>query len=206
MFMYGTRAKAVGDQYPLSRFNGSAAAAFTQADADHVVTCPSYKIARAAANMSTRVHVYRFAHLQRQCDLALLLGVLPAGVEDWASHASELVFVFNNTFFENPLVAGKMLRCALTPEEHALSGTIMSFWSSIAHTGVPRDSTPKRTAWPSFLPTTHLEGQLLVEDANRETTLLLAAPSALPTIGVKQDDCEFWAAHADVSAHSRFSS
>merc|ERR1712023_302596 len=43
---WGRQSAAVEKQYPMSRFNGSAIAAFTQACSDNTVTCPSFEIAR----------------------------------------------------------------------------------------------------------------------------------------------------------------
>ena len=36
--------------------------------------------------------VYRYAHLQRQCDAGYYLGVVPAGLPTWASHGAELMY------------------------------------------------------------------------------------------------------------------
>ena len=87
----------------MSRFNGSASAALTQANSDMVVTCPSLSIATSIANANaganseadseavitdaTAIYAYRFAHLQKECDPAeVLLHVVPDGFDDWASH------------------------------------------------------------------------------------------------------------------------
>lgn len=83
----------------MSRFNGSASAALTQANSDFVVTCPSLSIATSIANANARgipeavatdktaIYAYRFAHLQRECDPAdVLMHMVPDGFDDWASH------------------------------------------------------------------------------------------------------------------------
>ena len=79
---YGIHAPAVMAQYPLSRFNGSAIAAFVMADSDLVVTCPSLRIATllTAAARAPAVYAYRFAHLHEKCDFAARpLGLVPPG-------------------------------------------------------------------------------------------------------------------------------
>jgi len=69
---YGADAPKVLRQYPLSRFGGSPSAAFTEADSDKVTTCPNLQIANTITRDRrgrTAVYLYRFAHLQRQCDM-----------------------------------------------------------------------------------------------------------------------------------------
>ena len=121
------KAARIARHYPLSRFNGSASAAFTAADSDHCCTCPSRRIARAVAgapNGRTAVYTYLFARTQRQCDLGYHIGDVPAGlVGSWASHGAELVFVFGNERFADPL-GGQPLQCRLTPDEQALSASM----------------------------------------------------------------------------------
>ena len=54
----------------------------------------------------TAVRVYRYAHLQPQCDMGNVLGVVPAGLnftDSWASHGAELPLVFDVSSFPNPL-------------------------------------------------------------------------------------------------------
>lgn len=98
---YGVHARAVMAQYPLSRFNGSAIAAFVMADSDNVVTCPSLRIATLLSGAKAKakaeaeaeaerfrvspigtltVYAYRFAHLHEKCDFAARpLGLVPRG-------------------------------------------------------------------------------------------------------------------------------
>ena len=124
------KAAAIAARYSLSRFGGDAQAAFNEADSDHVVACPNVRMARmlataaakrgvqtvpaANANMAnptstaavTAVRVYRYAHLQPQCDMGNVLGVVPAGLnftDSWASHGAELPLVFDVSSFPNPL-------------------------------------------------------------------------------------------------------
>merc|ERR1711957_745237 len=120
-------------QYPLSRFENSPSAAMTQADSDQTVTCPSLKIARHISSVGSRdtaVFSYRYAHLQRPCDLAEYLRVVPLGLDTWASHGSEIPFIWNNTNIRWPL-DGKPMACNFSTAENNLSATMQSFWATV---------------------------------------------------------------------------
>lgn len=167
-------ADAVAAQYLLERFGGNAQAAFVAADSDRVVTCPSLRVARAAATAGGRVHAYNFSHHQDQCDLATMVGVQVS--KDWASHASELVFVFGNVDFVNPL-NGSALHCNLTEPELRLSSRVQSLWGSLAATGTPLNDG---VAWPRFTAET------------QELVLQLRTADAGALANPKHADCEFW--------------
>jgi len=176
----------VASQYPPSRYRGSAAAAFTEADSDQVTACPNLKLARAIAvngSGATAVYLYRFAHLQKKCDLASFLHVVPPGFSSWASHGSELLFLWDNTRFRYPL-DGKMIDCNLTDAENKLSDSMQSLWASIAASGVPFDHTEAAVQWPRFQSSAH--GNVT------EQTLRLSVPTSEPVNGMKTADCAFW--------------
>lgn len=150
---YGMHADAVAQRYPPAHFGGSATAAFIAADSDHTNGCPSLRIAKAVSGgLSAASYLYEFAHLQEQCDLAILLDKVPTGWEGrtaWASHGAELAFVWNNTRLHNPL-DGQPLECRFTPAEHGLAASMQSLWASVAATGTPSDNTSARITWPAF--------------------------------------------------------
>ena len=164
----------------MSRFQGSASSAFNMADADHVVTCPSRQIARAIASSargSTVSRLYRYAHLQKQCDMGNVLGVVPGDsnfTSSWASHGAEIALVFNNSNFPNPLNPALRLHCNWTTDEAQLIGTFQNLWGSMAATGIPADT---RAKWPVF--------------GLNEQTLILATPVVHAEVA-KVDDCDFW--------------
>eukprot|EP00966_Prymnesium_polylepis_P139137 3214798-Prymnesium_polylepis.1 len=87
----------------------------------------------------------------------------------------------------------------------------MSLWTSLAHSGVPVDSTPEAIRWPAFSPAAAGTAADIVQartveepgaqrgaveeelaSAHQETTLLLATRRAGPRVGVKREDCAFW--------------
>ena len=177
--------KNVVAQYPASRFNGSHSAAFTMADSDQVVTCPSLELSRAIANKSaaTSVYLYRFAHLQEQCGMGNYIHVVPRGLNTWTSHGAEIVFVWKNLRFNGPL-DGKPIVCNFTAAEVALAGSMQSLWASIADSGTPVDLTAANVQWPRFQ-----------TGADRdELTLQLENPTSTPLQNPKSVDCMFWRA------------
>jgi len=99
------------------------------------------------------VYVYRYAHLQPQCDVGNVLGIVPRGPNNfsstWASHGAELVMVFNVSAFGNPLGKGT-LRCNFTASEHRLIASMQSLWGGVARAGRPADTTPAAVDWPRF--------------------------------------------------------
>ena len=102
----GSDADKVMKQYPIAAYNSSIQAAFIQADADAYVICPTLQLARDASTVSGRnVYVYEFAvfHPNRDdprgfgCDNGVELDVVSAFdpvTTTWASHGSEVQFVF----------------------------------------------------------------------------------------------------------------
>eukprot|EP00939_MAST-03C_sp_MAST-3C-sp1_P001791 g1791.t1 len=161
---------------PFTNFSGSPSAAFVEADSDHTNACPNLKMSRLAASGTQKgghTFLYNFAHLQRNCDLALSLGDVPAGMSSWASHASEIVFVWNNTVFKSPLT-GETISCDFTAAEDQLSRKMMSLWAAIA-----RSDAPHVDAWPAF-------------ESEAERTLRFSVPSSELILGFKSGVCAFW--------------
>jgi carboxylesterase type B len=98
-------------QYALKRFAGAAASAFVRADADGTVVCASYVQAKLASRANTTAFAYLFDYAKgsvRGCDVSadvndtMHSSVAPhnctndalCGEVGWASHASELPFVW----------------------------------------------------------------------------------------------------------------
>jgi len=193
VFGFGNAAK-IQAQYPMSRFNGSASAALVQANSDAIVTCPTLNIANWLASSNSNVgdassggrraiYSYRYAHLQQGCDPArAVVPAVPDGMDDWASHGSELFLVFNSTAYVNPLNVTEIVRCALDEEEKALSASIMALWGSFAASGVPFDKTPASVNWPAYDAVPGAYGQ----------TLLFAIPDSGAVASLKAEDCKFW--------------
>ena len=76
------------------------------------------------------------------CDYAAQRHIVPAGDKHWASHGSELPFVFHNrevSWYKS---------CAWTAEEKVMRDAIGSYWATFAATGSPnkerRDSETTR--------------------------------------------------------------
>lgn len=93
-------------------------------DGDHSVLCPAKTLASVVATRLPRgrVFFYLFDHLYAE-DKAASVGMIKLGVNrsTWASHASELPFVFQPP-----------VRVPFTPQELALSQAMQSYWGSFA--------------------------------------------------------------------------
>eukprot|EP00937_MAST-01D_sp_MAST-1D-sp2_P007483 g7483.t1 len=189
-------------QYPLSRYNGSVASAFLQADGDRTVLCPTREIAAAlgragGAGGGVPAYHFVFAHWSlRGCDVALTpngTNATTAASGDhyydgmgWASHGADVPFTFGTT--TGPDYYGNRSTCPWTvPAEKALSDAMQRYWASFAATGAP--AAAAAPAWSPFAATA----------AGTTMQLSAAAPrgryeggGAHAVPGFKQADCAFW--------------
>ena len=154
--------------------------AFVAADSDRSVTCPSLKIAKTVSP-HIPTYAYSYAHLQKQCDAAILLNLTQGNdptFSDWASHGAEILLVFDNDHFMNPLSGGP-LTCDFTGEEKALSASMMSLWTTF-NLRRPVDDSGAHVVWQSF-------------NNSQPQTLGLSIPTSSLLPDFKKNDCAFWA-------------
>lgn len=142
-FFFGARAGAVASAYRVSLFDGNYQHALVAASGDHDVLCPSWTLATAVAkHLPDSVYTFVFAHLYAS-DKSVQVGLATVGETDptYASHASEIVFVFGNE--------GSV---PFTEEERDLSNSIMEYWASFAAGNAPTSPTAAANGgqeWPS---------------------------------------------------------
>lgn len=159
---WGAAARAVRAHYPLSRFGGSAQAAFVQADADAYVLCPQTEAARMAVAAGVAVWHYEFSHFMPSptapgggCDNGVELDVVEAGASaTWATHGAEVRYVFgseqnHDTLSGRPRIAD----CPFSPAERRLSDEIGAYWAGLARGGDPNSGGGAgggRAWWPAY--------------------------------------------------------
>jgi len=159
---WGAAARAVRAHYPLSRFGGSAQAAFVQADADAYVLCPQTEAARMAVAAGVAVWHYEFSHFMPSptapgggCDNGVELDVVEAGASaTWATHGAEVRYVFgseqnHDTLSGRPRIAD----CPFSPAERRLSDEIGAYWAGLAREGDPNSGGGAgggRAWWPAY--------------------------------------------------------
>lgn len=191
---------AVMAQYKLSRFAGSAAAAYIAADNDQRLFCPTREMARLAIAAGVPVYHYQYAHLSLTCDSGYDYGTLPwpappslrkyrAG---WASHSAELQYVFGTTSgpdSDNVTDSNAKQFCPYDAAagEPELRRAIGGYWGSFARTGVPSGAV----AWPTFQEVPWSKTRTLVLQAGPYEGEIVSA------LDLKAADCAFWAAHKD---------
>jgi len=229
--------------YPMEQQNAppvQSMGAFAQQAADYTVTCPNLHLASLVAITSKRggvvpVWSYQFAHYNRGCDLAFVFSeqgpaksvpVSPPTTTSnpqWASHGSELPFVFGNTAF--PLsAAGPEITCPFSLAEQGLSSAIMQRWANFATTldpntsgqneneldnkssGLDISASPIPIKWERYLPASRGgDGGDHGDKANTELTMVLTLPESKLKAsadlaygkgqphGKQKVQCEFWA-------------
>lgn len=129
---FGDNADAVAEQYPLSRYHGSAASAYAAAVTDGAFSCVGDRIADSlAANM--QVYAYEFNDPAPPTPDPLRHLPFPLG----ASHSLELRYTFD--------MGGAP---PMSPEQAALSDQMIDYWTSFVRTGKPSaDGAPQ---WPAL--------------------------------------------------------
>ena len=169
-------APKIAAQYPLAKYGGSAQAAFIQADADAYVICPSYAIARAAAQSGRAVWSYEFAHFEPSrgaqpsgasppngwgCDNGVELDVVratpTAATRRWATHGADVHYVFGTTRGPDGLgPPNNYTVCAFDEDERPLARAVGAYWTSFAKSADPNSgcTTAAATATATATATT----------------------------------------------------
>jgi para-nitrobenzyl esterase len=129
---FGADAGAVSARYPLERYDGSAALAYSAAVTDGRFACVADKMAAELAG-SNSVYAYEFNDRAPPTPDPLRTLPFPIG----ASHSLELRYLFD--------VGGAP---PLDPAQQDLSNQMIDYWSKFVATGAPDvDGQPK---WPAF--------------------------------------------------------
>jgi len=129
---FGADAGAVSARYPLERYDGSAALAYSAAVTDGRFACVADKMAAELAGTNS-VYAYEFNDPAPPTPDPLRTLPFPIG----ASHSLELRYLFD--------VGGAP---PLDPAQQALSNQMIDYWSKFVATGAPDvDGQPK---WPAF--------------------------------------------------------
>ena len=79
--------------YPLSRFGGNTNAPLAMSDGDCCVVCAGYELARLMTNAGARVHTFYYDY-GPVCGDEAITKQLTTPSSGWASHASEIPWVF----------------------------------------------------------------------------------------------------------------
>lgn len=149
---FGANAGAVGDHYPLDRYD-SAASAYAAAVTDGEFACIADRI---AADLTGDQPVYAYEFNDPQAPAPELLRTVPFPVG--ASHSLELRYLFD--------VGGTP---PLSPEQQTLSDQMIDYWSSFVAAGTP--SAPAGPQWPQYGDGSYLS---LQPDGSRVTTAFAA--------------------------------
>jgi carboxylesterase type B len=133
----------VAAQYPIDRFyNGSATAALVQSNGDQSVLCPLVNLAENIVKAGIPVYHYFFNDFHPTCDVASYHeGLVPPEAKDWASHASDLLYIF-------PDVQGAYKSCPFGSDESAaLSRSMIQSWAGFIKNGVPFEDRSNFGSW-----------------------------------------------------------
>lgn len=135
---------AVLAAYHPDRFNGSVPAAFVQLVGDACVVCPTKDLlATVNKHLPSQTFMYLYAHLYA-IDMAVYTHLVQVGANSsfWASHASELSFVWRMPYdYDNP---HGVTYHPFTDEELALSESMQGYWGSFVRGAKPQGAV----AWP----------------------------------------------------------
>mmetsp|Transcript_44668 Transcript_44668/g.87595 ORF Transcript_44668/g.87595 Transcript_44668/m.87595 type:complete len:594 (-) Transcript_44668:298-2079(-) len=140
---YGSAAveAAVAAYSPALHYDNNNVRALAQMTGDYWFRCPTREVAAMAAGaVSGNVYLYNYAHLSRgEMSYAT---VLAARVEDdsWASHGSEITFVFGNLV--NSATLAYAPNYVPTAAELQLRAEMMKSWGNFARTGNPNGDRP----------------------------------------------------------------
>jgi len=134
------------DAYPVEKYNGSSIAAFAQFQGDLWFNCATRDLSeKVSSKIDGNVYSYYFGHFSTY-DFAKQNGLLDeANISDpyWATHGSELFFVFGMPFSPLP---------GLSTEDKDLSEEMMSRWANFARSGNPSASTESSSNAAEWLP------------------------------------------------------
>jgi para-nitrobenzyl esterase len=127
---FGSDATEVAQRYPLNRYEGNAALAYSAAGTDAIFACPAQQMADALAQQAP-VFGYEFNDRSAAGPELLQHAPFPVG----ASHTLEVRYLFD--------VGGAP---ALNPVQHRLSEQMLQMWTTFVAQLVPRaDGAPD---WP----------------------------------------------------------
>ena len=152
---FGPQAAAVGARYPLERYRGSTALAYSAAVTDGVFACIGDRIAGQLAG-SNQVYAYEFNDPNPPTPEPMRILPFPVG----ASHSLELRYLFD--------IGGAP---ALNPAQQQLSNQMIDYWAEFVSTGVPAaegaPDWPKVSGdgpWMSLQP----DGSRVINDFGRQ--------------------------------------
>lgn len=128
---FGADAAAVGEHYPLDRFDGSAPLAYSAAVTDYAFACAADRIADDLAKDDP---VYAYEFNDRSVPAPEVFGHLPFPIG--AGHSLEVRYLLD--------VGGEQ---ALNPAQQALSDQMIDYWSAFIATGSP--SAEGQPEWPA---------------------------------------------------------
>ncbi len=129
--VFGPHADAVAAHYPLDRFGGDVASAYSAAVTDSYFSCVADRIAAGQAAVAP-VYGYEFADRQAPRPQPLQAVPFPVG----ASHGLDLRYLFD--------IGGTE---PLSPAQQRLSDQMIGYWTSFVSTGVP--GVPGAPVWPT---------------------------------------------------------
>ena len=168
---FGRRAAAVLRHYPVARYGGDGAIAWSAVFTDRIWACSQVTTGNTLARF-VPVYSYDFADMHAQP-----LAPLPEGFPAGASHGSELPNLFN--------VAGlrPITSSYYTSQQRRLAATMIDYWTSFARTGHP--DSPAGPPWPVTRP----------GHAEQPALQLAPGPDGIrPTDAAAEHQCAFWRA------------
>jgi len=130
--VFGARSSAVAAHYPLAKFGGEAAVAYSAAVTDSYFSCVADRIADGQAAVAP-VYAYEFA--DRQPPTPAPLREVPFAVG--ASHGLDLRYLFD--------IGGTP---PLDERQQRLSDQMIGYWTQFVTTGVP--GFPSAPVWPQL--------------------------------------------------------
>jgi para-nitrobenzyl esterase len=162
---FGANAVAVGEHYPLDRYNGSVPLAYSAAVTDGVFACLADRMSDDLAK-SEPVYSYEFNDPGAPAPEPLRTLPFPVG----ASHSLELRYLFD--------VGGAP---PLNPAQQQLSDQMIDYWSQFLTTGVP--GAAGQPVWPA----------LTAGDPTERRMSLQPDGSRVITTFAETHQCAFWA-------------
>ncbi|CAJ1508371.1 carboxylesterase/lipase family protein [[Mycobacterium] burgundiense] len=165
--VFGADARAVAARYPLDRYDGSAALAYSAAVTDGMFACVADRMAVGLARGLPPAAVYAYEFNDRTAVAPEPLRTVPFPVG--ASHSLELRYLFD--------VGGA---APLSPAQRELSDEMVEFWSEFVSTGVP--AAAGAPAWPAVLSEASDPRMSLQPDGSRVSTTF-----------DRDHQCDFWA-------------
>ena len=157
---FGQNAKAVEALYPTSRFASGTNGAAVQPIGDAGVICPTLELANVLTSRGHRAYTYLFSY-GPVCGDVMGHTMKLTGGPGWASHASEIPWVF-----------GTYDICYRNESEVRLTQDMQDLWGSFVRTGKPQAAN---LTWSAY-------------ESGRGNTMLLDLDSRMVD-GLKTKDC-----------------